>query len=57
MAPLARRLGWHPDFALCELFEPATTMVESIEPCPPAGIFTLVQMRNPVALPQVLAAE
>ena len=57
MAPLARRLGWHPDFALCELFEPSTTMVESIEPCPPAGIFTLVQMRNPAALPQALAAE
>lgn len=57
MAPLARRLGWHPDFALCDLFEPETTTVESIEPCPPVGIFTLVQMRNPMAAAQALAAE
>jgi phosphatidylethanolamine/phosphatidyl-N-methylethanolamine N-methyltransferase len=57
MAPLSRRLGWHPDFALCDLFSPETTTVESIEPCPPAGIFTLVQMRNPVALQPALAAE
>lgn len=56
MAPLSRRLGWHPDFALRDLFPPETTAVESIEPCPPAGIFTLVQMRNPLAVPQALAA-
>jgi phosphatidylethanolamine/phosphatidyl-N-methylethanolamine N-methyltransferase len=57
MAPLSRRLGWHPDFALCDLLDPASTSVESIEPCPPAGIFTLVQLRNPAAAEQRLAAE
>ncbi|MBR0652452.1 class I SAM-dependent methyltransferase [Roseomonas terrae] len=56
MAPLARRLGWHPDFALRDLFSPETTTVESIEPCPPVGIFTLVQMRNPAEQPSALAA-
>jgi phosphatidylethanolamine/phosphatidyl-N-methylethanolamine N-methyltransferase len=57
MAPLARRLGWHPDFALRDLLDLESNPVESIEPCPPAGIFTLVQMRNPDATPQALAAE
>lgn len=57
MAPLSRRLGWHPDFALCDLLDPATTDVEAMEPCPPVGIFTLVQLRNPAATEQLLAAE
>jgi phosphatidylethanolamine/phosphatidyl-N-methylethanolamine N-methyltransferase len=57
MAPLSRRLGWHPDFALRDLLDLESNPVESIEPCPPAGIFTLVQMRNPDATPQALAAE
>jgi phosphatidylethanolamine/phosphatidyl-N-methylethanolamine N-methyltransferase len=57
MAPLSRRLGWHPDFALCDLLDPAQTAVESMEPCPPAGIFTLLQVRNPEGAPQALAAE
>jgi phosphatidylethanolamine/phosphatidyl-N-methylethanolamine N-methyltransferase len=57
MAPLSRRLGWHPDFALCDLLDPGATTVERLEPCPPAGIFTLVQLRNPAAAPQALAAE
>ncbi len=57
MAPLSRRLGWHPDFALADLLDPETTPVESMQSCPPAGIFTLVQLRNPEALPQALAAE
>jgi phosphatidylethanolamine/phosphatidyl-N-methylethanolamine N-methyltransferase len=57
MAPLSRRLGWHPDFALRDLFDPETTRVERMEPCPPAGIFTLVQLHNPAAMPQALAAE
>jgi phosphatidylethanolamine/phosphatidyl-N-methylethanolamine N-methyltransferase len=56
MAPLSRRLGWHPDFALRDLLDLESNPVESIEPCPPAGIFTLVQMRNPDATPQALAA-
>lgn len=57
MAPLSRRLGWHPDFALRDLLDPETTPVERMEACPPAGIFTLVQMRRAEAAPQALAAE
>jgi phosphatidylethanolamine/phosphatidyl-N-methylethanolamine N-methyltransferase len=57
MAPLSRRLGWHPDFALRDLLDPETTAVESLEPCPPAGIFTLVRLRNPEGFAQALAAE
>jgi len=57
MAPLSRRLGWHPDFALRDLLDPETTRVDSMEPCPPAGIFTLVTLRNPPAETPALAAE
>lgn len=57
MAPLSRRLGWHPDFALRDLLDPESTQVEAIEACPPAGIFTLVQLRNPEPVIQALAAE
>ena len=46
MAPLARLLGWHPDFALSDLLDPAVVRVEYMEPCQPAGLFTLVQVRN-----------
>ena len=46
MAPLARLLGWHPDFALSDLLDPEAVRVESMEPCQPAGLFTLVQVRN-----------
>ncbi len=55
MAPLSRRLGWHPDFALCDLLD-GKARVESLEPCPPAGLFTLVQLRNPDATPQAALA-
>jgi phosphatidylethanolamine/phosphatidyl-N-methylethanolamine N-methyltransferase len=57
MAPLARRLGWHPDFALCDLLDAEATPVERMEACPPAGIFTLVTLRNPEAVARALAAE
>lgn len=46
MAPLSRLLGWHPDFALSDLLDPKQVRVEAMEPCQPAGIFTLVRMRN-----------
>jgi phosphatidylethanolamine/phosphatidyl-N-methylethanolamine N-methyltransferase len=46
MAPLARQLGWHPDFAVTDLLDPLTTPVESMESCPPIGLFTLVTVRN-----------
>ena len=45
MAPLARKLGWHPDFALTDLLASAAE-ASSIEECPPMGIFTLVQVPN-----------
>jgi phosphatidylethanolamine/phosphatidyl-N-methylethanolamine N-methyltransferase len=57
MAPLSRRLGWHPDFALRDLLDPETTVVERMEACPPAGICTLVRLRSPVAAPRALAAD
>jgi phosphatidylethanolamine/phosphatidyl-N-methylethanolamine N-methyltransferase len=46
MSPLARILGWHPDFMIEDLLDPAVTRVESREACPPAGLFTLVKVRN-----------
>jgi phosphatidylethanolamine/phosphatidyl-N-methylethanolamine N-methyltransferase len=46
MAPLSRLLGWHPDFALRDLLDPAAEQVEVMEPCQPAGLFTLVRVRN-----------
>ena len=52
MAPLARWLGWHPDFALRDLLDPKTTPIESIESCPPLGIFVVMKMRNGEDLPE-----
>jgi phosphatidylethanolamine/phosphatidyl-N-methylethanolamine N-methyltransferase len=46
MAPLSRRLGWHPDFALRDLLNPEEVTVEAMEPCQPGGIFTLLSVRN-----------
>jgi phosphatidylethanolamine/phosphatidyl-N-methylethanolamine N-methyltransferase len=46
MAPLARLLGWHPDFALRDLLDPAAVRVEAMESCQPGGLFTLVRVRN-----------
>ena len=46
MAPLARWLGWHPDFALRDLLDPEATRIEAMEACPPVGIFTVLQVRN-----------
>jgi phosphatidylethanolamine/phosphatidyl-N-methylethanolamine N-methyltransferase len=54
MSPLARLLGWHPDFALSDLLDPKLVRVEAMEPCQPAGLFTLVRVRNPG--PAALAA-
>ncbi len=56
MAPLARTLGWHPDFALADLLDRETVAVEAIRPCQPAGLFTLVQVRNGAAVRRALAA-
>lgn len=58
MAPLSRTLGWHPDFALHDLLDPALVPVETIESVPPGGLFTLVQVLNvaeSVAAPSLAA--
>jgi phosphatidylethanolamine/phosphatidyl-N-methylethanolamine N-methyltransferase len=46
MAPLSRVLGWHPDFSLGDLMAPEVAATARIEPCPPFGLFTLVEVRN-----------
>jgi phosphatidylethanolamine/phosphatidyl-N-methylethanolamine N-methyltransferase len=46
MAPMSRRLGWHPDFSMRALFEPEEMAGIEIRPMPPFGIFTLVRIRN-----------
>ena len=59
MAPLARWLGWHPDFALRDLLDPESTPIESIESCPPLGIFVVMKLRNPrrdIAVPALAVA-
>jgi phosphatidylethanolamine/phosphatidyl-N-methylethanolamine N-methyltransferase len=56
MAPLARLLGWHPDFAISDLLDPDQVRVEAMQPCQPAGLFTLLRVRNPAPLPLAAAA-
>jgi phosphatidylethanolamine/phosphatidyl-N-methylethanolamine N-methyltransferase len=46
MAPMSRRLGWHPDFATKALFDPEDIVGVEILPMPPFGIFSLVRLRN-----------
>jgi len=46
MAPMSRRLGWHPDFATQALFDPEDLAGIETTPMPPFGIFTLVRLRN-----------
>ncbi len=46
MAPMSRRLGWHPDFAMKALFEPEEIHGIETGPVPPFGIFTLVRLRH-----------
>jgi phosphatidylethanolamine/phosphatidyl-N-methylethanolamine N-methyltransferase len=46
MAPMSRRLGWHPDFAMKGLFEPEEIAGLETSKMPPFGIFTLVRLRN-----------
>ena len=46
-APLARILGWHPDFMLSDLLDPSQTRIERMQSCPPLSLFTLVEVKNP----------
>lgn len=45
-APLARVLGWHPDFRLDDLLDRHAARIERVQHCPPMSLFTLVQVRN-----------
>lgn len=46
MARAARSLGWHPDFAMESLLPPEDLLRAHIQPVPPAGLFTLVSLKN-----------
>ncbi len=46
MAPAARALGWHPDFAMDRLFAPEDVASLQVRPVRPFGIFTLVRLPN-----------
>jgi len=46
LAPLSRKLGWHPDFARTALLPPADMERAAFEAVPPLGLFTLVRLPN-----------
>jgi phosphatidylethanolamine/phosphatidyl-N-methylethanolamine N-methyltransferase len=46
MTPLAQALGWHPDFPMELLLDQDDMAKADITPMPPAGLFTLVCLRN-----------
>jgi len=46
LAPLSRKLGWHPDFAPNALLPPDDTAQAEFAPVPPLGLFTLVRLPN-----------
>ncbi len=46
MAPLSHALGWHPDFAVTDLFGTEHPDGVTFEPTPPGGLFTLVHLQR-----------
>ena len=44
MAPASRALGWHPDFAMEDIFSPDDLAGIDVEPVKPLGLFTLVRL-------------
>ena len=46
LAPLSRKLGWHPDFAPAALLPESDAARASLEAVPPLGLFTLVCLPN-----------
>jgi phosphatidylethanolamine/phosphatidyl-N-methylethanolamine N-methyltransferase len=46
MQPLAKWLGWHPDFALTELLDGSSLGMASNHNVPPFGLFKLIELRN-----------
>ncbi len=49
MTPLARALGWHPDFPVGALLPPDAQAAATFTPMPPLGLFTLVHLRQPAS--------
>lgn len=46
MARASHSLGWHPDFAIESLLPPADLRRATLQPVPPAGLFTLVTLER-----------
>ena len=46
LAPLSRALGWHPDFAVSDLFTDGVPEGAEFEPVAPFGLFTLVRVER-----------
>lgn len=46
LAPHSHALGWHPDFALEAVLTEAERARARLTPCPPFGLFTLVELAN-----------
>ncbi len=46
LAPLSRKLGWHPDFARAALFPPDDAVCAEFSSVAPLGLFTLVRLPN-----------
>ena len=46
LAPLSRKLGWHPDFARDALLSEADQTAAQFDSIPPVGLFTLVRLPN-----------
>lgn len=47
MMPLARSVGWNPDFPIENLLQPADLARAKLTHMPPASLFTLVSLPNP----------
>ncbi len=46
MAPASSLLGWHPDFHMAHMFEPADLPRLQVRPMRPLGLFRLLEMVN-----------
>jgi phosphatidylethanolamine/phosphatidyl-N-methylethanolamine N-methyltransferase len=46
LAPASRKLGWHPDFMVAALLDPADRARATFTPVPPLGLFTLGSLPN-----------
>ena len=49
LAPMARWIGWRPDFRLDSLLHDAELVVISNQSVPPLGLFNVLQCRNGLA--------